>query len=151
MRQKIAPLLLGQTLTPGILVDFQVQHQPLRALAQAFGTEERVLWVEDAFQIYPAFLEEKGWDLNRCLWVEAKGQAEWIVLQALRSQAVSVIIWCGDVSRVRDSGWRRLQIEAEKSKIVCVVWPERPIQSAHWVFRVRVRDHEALSPTAISG
>ncbi len=79
--------------------------------------DERVIWIEESFSLFPLALEQRGVAPEQVLFVdigrENSRELEWTLLQALRSQAFSIAVL---YSEFEDSRMlRRIQLATESA------------------------------------
>jgi hypothetical protein len=89
------------------------------------GSGGWIAWVSPPYRPYAPSLAAWGIDVGRMLIVNGAGATEWVMDQALRSEACSAVLgW----SNPRDPhALRRLQLAAEASRSLAVLY--RPLQA----------------------
>jgi len=83
------------------------------------NTDHRALWVEEYFSVFPPALFQRGVSPEQILFVTAKKEMEWVILNALRSQAFSMVIF--DREECDSIFLRRVQLATEKAQ-AATIW-----------------------------
>ena len=78
-----------------------------------------VAWIEKEFTANPFALLQRKIELKRVLFIEAKNEMDWVILQVLRAQAFSFVIFYLEVMEL--TTLRRIQLASEKSE-VATLW-----------------------------
>lgn len=102
--------------------------------------EERVIWIEESFSLFPLALEQRGVVPEQVLFVdigrENTNELEWTILQALRSQAFPIAVLYSDVE---DSKMlRRIQLATENAHVATLWLRSTPhsSQASHLSLRI---------------
>lgn len=88
--------------------------------------QARVAWIEDCFSLFPSSFLQRQIDLERVLFVQAKDQLSWSVLQILKAQIFTIVVICGESLVLKEI--RRMQLAAERAGAV-VIWLTRQSKS----------------------
>lgn len=91
-------------------------------------------WVEERLSAYPPGFAQRGVDLRRLLFVEARGQAAWAATELVRSQAFPLVTIASPLPDER--ALHRLQLAAERSQSIVVL--NAPLPEGAWAVRTRL-------------
>lgn len=95
----------------------------------------KVAWAEEHFSIFPFGFQQRNVSLSRILFVDARNEIEWVILQLLRAQIFQVVVMYAD--QIELDSLRRMQLAAEKASAACI-WLAPQAQS-HWPVRLQLR------------
>ncbi len=104
----------------------------LRLLSEHPG--QRAAWIEARLSAYPPAFVQRGVDLARLLFVEAKGYFPWAVQELARSQVFGILAVAAPLPDARSL--RRLQLAAERAG--CAVLLAAPLPGEAWPVRERL-------------
>jgi hypothetical protein len=107
----------------------------LRLLANHAGRP--AAWVEGRLSAYPPGFAQRGVDLRRLLFVEAREQAAWAATELVRSQAFPLVAVAAPLPDERSL--QRLQLAAEQARAVVVLQAALP--EGAWAVRTRLHAH----------
>jgi hypothetical protein len=91
-------------------------------------------WVEERLSAYPPGFAQRGVDLRRLLFVEARGQAAWAATELVRSQAFPLVAVAAPLPDERSL--HRLKLAAERAHAVVVL--HAPLPDGAWTVRTRL-------------
>jgi len=93
-----------------------------------------VAWVEESLSVLPPAIQQRGVELERILFIEAKQELEWSLQTVLRSQLFSVVVSHGDIRD--EKKLRRFQLLAERAKACIFLISKIPARS--WAVSVQI-------------
>lgn len=108
------------------------------------NSELRVLWIENEISIYPTAIEQRGFDLERILFVQVEKKEEflWVMTHAMRSCSFEVIAFPSqllDYSKLKldqNTVLRRFQLLAKKTNTSVFILSEKIISA--WPITTRI-------------
>lgn len=117
-------------------------HLLLPAMASLSQAGRWVVWVAPPHQVYAPALLQAGIELHRVLVVEPQlaGDIPWSLEKLLRSGYCGMALaW---VRRLADHQTRRLQLAAEESGALAVLFPQKASGASHAALRIEVKPAE---------
>lgn len=115
----------------------------LPAMASLSQGGRWIVWVAPPHQVYAPALLQAGIELRRVLVVEPQlaGDIPWSLEKLLRSRCCGMALaW---VQRLADHQTRRLQLAAEESGALAVLFPRQTGGASHAALRIEVKPAEA--------
>jgi len=103
----------------------------------------RVAWVEDHMTVYPCAIVQRRVALHRLLFIEARREVIWALLQVLRSGLFECVV-VSSKEKFNENSLRRLQLEAEKAHVGFFLLSEK--QSNAWPIAMKLKvDRQRLN------
>ena len=107
----------------------------------------KIAWVEEKLSIFPLGIMQNQISLDRILFVEAKDQCEWTILQLLKSQVFQIVVAYADSFLIRTL--RRIQLASEKADAAFLWLAPSPQKLWPISLEMKILPHKKQSPVIV--